>query len=130
MLPEYGGQFQSQGDITVGTPALILEVSDTGAEVGLGEEFNVYEAVGVQECIVADAEFQKISWFHMYNGKYQLLEPGKDEVYRSKLFPGLWLDVDAVYQYATKRFREVMQAGLQSPEHAEFVEKLQQANKE
>ena len=125
ILPEYGGQLKKDKGIAVGAPALILEVSDEGAKVELGEKFKLYENVGVQEYIVADAESQKIYWFHLHNGKYQPLEPGEDGVYRSKLFPGLWLDVDALYQHATKRFREIIQAGLQSSEHIEFVELLQ-----
>ena len=122
ILPEFGGNS--------GVPELVLETAVSSIRLDMGEKRKLYEAAGVQEYIVADVEAEKIHWYRLDEGTYQPLEPGEDGIYRSIVFPGLWLHPVAVYQYDSKRFQEVIQAGLQSPEHAAFVEKLQQADKE
>ena len=123
ILPKFNVQ-------ALGIPELVLETAVTSVQFDLNEKRKLYEAAGVQEYIVAEVDHEKIHWFQLVEGMYQPVEPDEDSVYRSKVFPGLWLDADAVYQYDSDRFQTVMQAGLQSPEHREFVEKLQLAKKE
>jgi len=50
---------------------------------------------------------------------------GKDGIYRSKVFPGLWLDVKAMLDGDLKRVFAVVQQGVESREHREFVARLQ-----
>jgi len=45
-------------------------------------------------------------------------------VIRSEVFPGLWLDADALLRRDRKRLLSVLRQGLASPEHAAFVAKL------
>lgn len=42
----------------------------------------------------------------------------------STVFPGLWLDPDAILKCNGKRLLAVLRQGLASPEHAAFVKKL------
>ena len=49
---------------------------------------------------------------------------GPDGFYRSTVFPGLWLDPVALVQGNTRRLRAVVDLGLASPEHADFVARL------
>lgn len=114
----------------LGVPELVLETALSSLKFDLGDKLKLYEEAGVQEYIVADIARDKLHWFRLQEGKFQPLEPGEDGIYRSVVFPGLWLDAVAVFQYDRKRFQEVTHAGLASPEHATFIEKLQQADKE
>jgi hypothetical protein len=44
-----------------------------------------------------------------------------DGIYRSRVLPGLWLDAAAIFRGDVKRLQEVLNQGLQTPEHAAFV---------
>jgi hypothetical protein len=52
------------------------------------------------------------------------LKPGTDGIYRSEVFPGLWLDPHAFLKRDGKRVSAVLRQGLASPEHAAFIAKL------
>jgi hypothetical protein len=44
------------------------------------------------------------------------------------VFPGLWLDPQALLELNAPRLREVLQRGLDTPEHAAFVRQLAAAS--
>jgi hypothetical protein len=48
-------------------------------------------------------------------------------IYHSEVFPGLWLDAAALVAGNLAQAIQTVQQGLVSPEHAEFVARLQQA---
>jgi hypothetical protein len=48
-----------------------------------------------------------------------------DGIFRSRVFPGLWLDADAVLANQRKRVLAILEQGLATPEHASFVAKLE-----
>jgi hypothetical protein len=52
----------------------------------------------------------------------------KDEagLYKSEVFPGLWLDPAALVRGDLASVLQTLQQGLASPEHAAFVARLQQ----
>ena len=50
--------------------------------------------------------------------------PDEDGLHRSRVFPGLWLDPQAILSVDTRRLREVIDLGTQTPEHAAFVARL------
>jgi hypothetical protein len=49
---------------------------------------------------------------------------GADGLYRSAVFPGLWLDPLALIQGNRRRLRAVLDLGFDTPEHNAFVAKL------
>jgi hypothetical protein len=53
-----------------------------------------------------------------------LLCPDADGIIRSQVFPGLWLEIKALLNNQMARVLEVLQLGLNSPEHGRFVEQL------
>ncbi len=50
-------------------------------------------------------------------------------VYRSEVFPGLWLDAKALFDEDRRKLIRVLKRGLRTPEHAAFVAKLAAAGK-
>ena len=46
---------------------------------------------------------------------------GEDELYRSMVFPGLWLDPIALLKGDTRQLRAVVDLGCATPEHAAFL---------
>ena len=64
-------------------------------------------------------EKKKVSWFRLVGTKYVELKP-KGGIYKSLIFPGLWLDAKAFFAGDSARVLEVLREGLDSPEHAAF----------
>lgn len=68
-----------------------------------------------------------VYWFVLREGAYERLQSPPDGIYRSEVFPGLWLDAAALLAGDLARAIQVVQQGLASPEHAEFAARLQHA---
>ena len=47
-----------------------------------------------------------------------------DGLYKSQIFPGLWLDPTAMVEGDMEKVLAVLQKGIESPEHAAFVAQL------
>jgi hypothetical protein len=60
----------------------------------------------------------------LVNGKYQLIPPGNDGIFRSLIFPGLWLDPAALWRRDLKGMLAILQQGLATPEYAAFAARL------
>jgi hypothetical protein len=54
----------------------------------------------------------------------------RDGIFRSRVFPGLWLDAEALLGNDRRRVLEVLAQGLATPEHAAFVARLEKASKQ
>ena len=130
ILAEHGGQSEIKDGLLTGAPELAIEVSYSSLSQDLSKKLKLYEKACVQEYIVVGVAKQEIHWQRLNDGKYQRIEPNEDGLLQSVVFPGLWLDVEAFFNQDIIQLQTVLQAGLLSPEHAEFVEKLQLANKE
>jgi hypothetical protein len=77
--------------------------------------------------VVVKLDSDRIHWFVRRGDRFEALSPGPDGVYRSEVFPGLWLDPAALYRSDLRRLIDVLAAGLASPEHAAFVDRLARA---
>lgn len=130
ILEEYGGQSRIDDDgYLVGAAELIAEISASTTQLDLNEKLDVFEQNGVLECIVWRTEDQEIDWFFLKNGKYQPLARAKDGLFKSKAFPGLWLDAEAMIAGDKLKLLDTLQKGIASPEHRRFVAKLRAKKK-
>lgn len=127
VLTECGGQARIVDGYVEGGPELIAEVSASSASYDLHDKLNAYRRNGVQEYVVWRVWDDAIDWFILRDGTYDRLPLTADGLYKSEVFPGLWLDPAALVSGDMSRVLEVLQTGLASPEHAEFATKLQQA---
>lgn len=123
--PEKGGQTRiNEDEYLEGAPELIAEVASSTEYLDLHAKRDDYERAGVREYIVAALRQNRVVWFISRNGQFEDLPLGSDGIYRSEVFPGLWLDPAALLRRDGVRVQEVLQQGLASPEHAAFVAKL------
>jgi Uma2 family endonuclease len=130
ILPECGGQTRMSADGYIeGPPELIGEVAASSAAYDLHDKLDVYREAGVKEYIVWRVWDSAIDWFVLRDGNYARLAPTAAGVYQSLVFPGLWLDAAAMIRGDMEQVLKVVQEGVASPEHADFVQKLQQAAK-
>lgn len=124
ILPECGGASWIEDDYLAGSPELLLEVCRSSAAYDLHQKLNLYQKAGVQEYLAVLLNDKEIRWHALKNKKYQRLKPGDDGVWRSRVFPGLWLDGAALLKNNMRRVLAKLQEGLGSAEHEAFVEKL------
>lgn len=125
ILPECGGQtWEDKKGYLNGSPELVAEIGESTESIDLHAKKRDYEEAGVREYVVVALRQQCVFWFVRRRGKFRELAPGPDGIYRSEVFPGLWLDPDALLRRDGKRLLAVLRKGLASPEHAAFAAKL------
>lgn len=123
--PENGGRVRINDDgFTVGTPELIVEVASSTESYDLHAKKRDYEAAGVCEYVVVALRQKQVFWFVLRDAGFETFEAGSDGIYRSEVFPGLWLDPQSLLDLDGRRIQTVLQQGLDSPEHAKFLRKL------
>jgi len=116
----------SQDGYIEGAPELVAEVAASSAAYDLYDKKTVYRRNGVQEYIVWQVFDQKLDWFVLREGDYHRQPVDDQGILRSEVFPGLWLAVAALLVGDMATVLAVVQEGLQSPDHAAFVQKLGQ----
>jgi Uma2 family endonuclease len=125
--PESGGSARPDDKgYLLGPPELIVEIAASTVSLDAREKFASYRRAGVREYLLwrtADAE---IDWWVLEQDEYRPLSPTPKGVLCSKIFPGLWLDTAALLAGDGKRVITILDEGLSTPEHADFVAKLQQ----
>jgi len=123
--PEFGGQATiSTDDFLEGAPELVVEVSSSSTSIDLNQKLNAYRRNGVREYIVWRVRDRRIDWFELQDGEFVRLEPDQENIHRSRVFPGLWLDSEAMLRDDPTALLETLQRGTASPEHGRFVEQL------
>ena len=96
----------------------------SSASIDLNAKFRLYLRNGVREYIVWRVLDGAVDWFVLRGDRYEPLSLGADGLLKSEVFPGLWLDPQALLAGNLQRVLDAVQAGVRSPEHAAFVAKL------
>lgn len=123
--PGKGGRARvSEDDYLEGPPELIVEIAASSASYDLHDKKRVYQRNGVQEYIAVQVYEQRVDWFVLREGVYATLTPDESGVLRSEVFPGLYLQPAALWSGDLAAMLATLQQGLNSPEHAAFVERL------
>jgi hypothetical protein len=121
-----GGQSRiDENEWIVGAPELLSEVSHSSVSVDLNAKKDNYQRTGVVEYLVVCVEEEEVFWFDFKRGRR--LKAGGAGILRSRVFPGLWLDVPALFARSASRLKRTLNEGLASPEHTKFVQKLERA---
>ncbi len=111
-------------DYLEGAPELLAEVSSTTARTDLSSKFELYRRSGVREYLVWRVGDKVIDWFVLRDGAYDRLAADESGIYRSVVFPGLWLDSRALIAGDLSSVLAVLAQGLASEEHAAFKSSL------
>lgn len=124
LLPEFGGGSWVEGKNLHGVPELLAEVCVSTASYDLHQKYDLYEAAGIPEYLAIVVFEQEIRWHTLVEGRYQLLSPDADGLHRSRIFPGLWLDGQALLAGNLRQVLDRLQEGLRSADHERFVAEL------
>jgi Uma2 family endonuclease len=124
ILPEYGGQSRIEGLYAAGAPEFLAEVCISSTAYDLHQKLEIYEETGVREYLAVLMRESEVRWHQLVGNRFEVVPVPADGVYRSVVFPGLWLDYRALLAAELARVLAVLQDGLRSPEHQQFVEQL------
>lgn len=123
--PTVGGKSRiSADDYVEGAPELIVEIAASSVAYDLHEKLNVYRRNGVREYLVWQVYDRRLDWFRLSEGNYMPLLPDAAGVLRSHVFSGLHLAVAALLDGDLAGVLDELQKGLETSEHAAFVERL------
>ena len=107
------GEIQTTKGLATGSPHLVVEVAVSSRSYDLGPKLALYQRAEVPEYVALLVEEQRIEWRVLENGSYRLMPPDADGVFRSKVFPGLWLDSAAFWRKDRNKLLAVLEQGLQ-----------------
>lgn len=127
---QVGSSSISEDDYIEGAPELVVEVAASSAANDLHDKKETYCRNGVQEYIIWQVLDEKLDWFTLENGEYVSIEADADGVIKSRIFPGLWLDIHALLAGDMLAVLAVLEKGLNSQEHGDFLQRLSPVNKQ
>lgn len=126
LLPEAGGRTHVEENLLHGAPEFVAEVCASSASYDLHVKKDLYERQHVDEYLAVLIYEREIRWHRWEEGGYRIVPADADGVWRSKTYPGLWLDGKALLEGDLAKVLAVLQQGLDSSEHGKFVEQLKQ----
>lgn len=128
ILPEYGGKSRDTYDQYIeGPPELICEIAHSSRAIDLNLKRKRYERAGVLEYIVLCLNPREVHWFDF--ASKAMLQLNSDGVFRSNIFPGLWLCNQGLLERDYHRIMEVLKQGLTTADHSDFCERLARGRK-
>ena len=123
--PSKGGQMRFTTDEYLeGAPEFAGEIASSTESYDLHSKKRDYERAGVGEYLVVALRQHEVFWFVNRDGKFEEKQPEADGVYRSEIFPGLWLDPQALLEIDSKRVLDILRQGLAAEEHTQFSKHL------
>jgi hypothetical protein len=127
VLPEHGGRARLDAKGYVhGARELVAEVAASSINYDLNLKRDVYQRNGIAEYVVWSVYEETITWLVLgEDGDYQAMKPDADGRYRSRQFPGLWLDPNALLRGDLAEVLRVAQQGTSAAAHADFRARLQ-----
>jgi Uma2 family endonuclease len=128
--PDRGGQAIIDEDGYVSrAPELIAEVAASSVSIDTHKKLHAYLRNGVREYIVWRVLDREIDWFVLRGGKFESLSVNERGLLCSEVFPGLWLDGQALIRGDLQKVHAVLDEGLATSAHAAFVARLEAAKK-
>lgn len=119
-----GSAIVDADDYVSGPPELVCEVAASSKDLDLGPKKDAYCRFGVREYLVWRVEDRIVDWFELKKGRCESLPPREDGIICSKVFPGLWLDLNALLAGDLPELFAAVDRGTATDEHAAFVRGL------
>lgn len=121
-----GGQsWITSDDYLEGAPELVVEIASSSAAYDLHDKLEVYCRNGVQEYLVWTTQEPDFYWYVLIKGSYER-QVVDGSYLKSQVFPGLWLDVQALLAGNIRQVLQGLNMGLASSEYQTFLSRLSQ----
>lgn len=123
--PEAGGQSRiNEDDFVEGAPELVVEIASSSASVDLNVKKHVYRRNGVREYLVWVTREARIEWWQLQDGEFVSLPVENNSLIKSAVFPGLWLEAQALLRGDLATVLAKLKEGLATAEALEFRQRL------
>lgn len=109
-----GARSRVENGLRSGVPELAVEVCDSRRSYDLGVKLRMYGTAGVPEYLALIIEQRRIEWRVLEGGQYRMLKRHRDGMLRSRIFPGLWLDIEAFWREDRGGLRAAVDRGVPS----------------
>ncbi len=118
-----GGQARiSAEDYIEGAPELAVEIVGSSRAYDLHQKKGAYRRNGVREYLAWITGENRLVWWELREEEYLEIASGEGGLLKSGVFPGLWLDTQALLRRDLKGVLAGLRRGLESPEHRAFAE--------
>lgn len=125
---EFGGRAKVNTDgYLEGPPDFVAEISASTVSIDLHGKFRAYKKNGVREYVVWRVQEDAVDWFVLESNEFLPLAQDENGIYRSRLFPGLWLNVPALLGQNAEALWATLDAGLATNEFRDFAARIKQA---
>ena len=104
-----------------GAPELVVEIGRSSRHLDLNAKKSDYEQAGVREYLFIGLDPDEVRWFQRGRRGFTAQPAGPDAIFRSQVFPGLWLDPEALFAADLDRLIHALDQGINTPEHAAFA---------
>ena len=123
VLSEYGGQSGTTADdYGDGAPELIAEIAHSNRSLDLHAKRDDYARYGVREYLVLCLRERQLRWFDLVANRE--MQADADGVFRIRVFPGLWINGEALLARDFRRLTAMLEQGHATPYHSAFVARL------
>lgn len=120
----FGGTSQLLKGELHGAPELVVEIAASSAAYDLFEKKQSYQENAIQEYLVWVVHEDRFVWFSLSSDGYAELNPARNGVIKSQVFPGLWLDTKAMLAGNWPKILATAKNGIESEEYLGFAAKL------
>lgn len=121
LTPELGGHSHVDEDgYLSGGPELAFEISASTIARDLGHKFHVFARHGIREYVVWRVDDARVDWFVLRHGVYVRQTPETAGCFQSEVFPGLWLNSEALVEYDMPSVLSYLRQGMATPAYAAF----------
>jgi len=125
LLPEVGGRTRAGKNSLRGAPEFVAEVCVSRTSYDLNRKLRLYEEGKVHEYLAVLMQEEEVRWHRLTRGKFRRIRPDREGVFRSKRFPGLWLNGPALLARDLAGVMTTLNEGLASAEHEAFARELE-----
>lgn len=108
----------------IGPPELHVEVAYTSEAIDLHDKREQYARTGVQEYLVVLIQEQRIRGFRRRGSRFADVKISGDGIWKSSLFPGLWLSVRAMPDRDMSTVIGTLNEGISTQSHSDFLSRL------
>jgi Uma2 family endonuclease len=113
-----------------GAPEFIAEISASSASIDLNAKLIAYQRNGVGEYLVVLTEDeQEVRWMALVDDRFVNVIPDAEGLFKSRLFPGLWLDPAALLTGDLPTLFAAVDRGCSGADHTVFRNLLAAAAK-
>jgi Uma2 family endonuclease len=108
-----------------GAPDLVVEVAASTVAIDLNAKLMAYQRNGVGEYLVVLTEEDRgVRWMTLVENRFQPIAPDADGLLKSRLFPGLWLDGEALLAGDLAKVLAAVDRGCSTDAHKEFAARV------